>query len=381
MKKENKGLIWLTGYSSAGKTTIANEIKKSLDRDGHKVIFLDGDDLRVILGTIGEYKKNERIDLAKIYFRLADHLVSQNYIVIISAIAMFDSIAEWVKDNIFNSFQVLINVPAEIRFSRDQESKNIFKNGIMNDEIYDLPKKPDLIVENYNIEINEVANKIISFFFENTDQTKPSIRSKYWNEVYASNRSPGFPSDFAKHTIEKITSNETLLEIGCGNGRDSVYFASKAVKVIGIDISEESINYCSTSFRNENLEFYNGSLSQFFDRNKTITLDVIYSRFVFHAMTLKEELQTIDKAHILLKKGGKFFIECRSIKDQLSLKGEHISETERIFGHYRRFVIAEELIQRLQDHDFEILDFVEDNGLAVHVTEDPVVIRITAVKK
>ncbi|KQO30756.1 hypothetical protein ASF10_22405 [Flavobacterium sp. Leaf82] len=48
---------------------------------------------------------------------------------------MFDSIAEWVKDNIFNSFQVLINVLAEIRLSRDQESKNIFKNGIMNDEI------------------------------------------------------------------------------------------------------------------------------------------------------------------------------------------------------------------------------------------------------
>jgi bifunctional enzyme CysN/CysC len=381
MKKENKGLIWLTGYSSAGKTTIANEIKKSLDRDGHKVIFLDGDDLRVILGTIGEYKKNERIDLAKIYFRLADHLVSQNYIVIISAIAMFDSISEWVKDNIFNSFQVLINVPAEIRLSRDQESKNIFKNGIMNDEIYDLPKKPDLIVDNYDIEINEVANKIISFFFENTDRTKPSIRSKYWNEVYASNNSPGYPSDFAKYVIEKINNNETLLEIGCGNGRDSVYFASKAAKVIGIDISGESINYCSTSFKNENLEFYSASLSQFFDRNKTITLDVIYSRFVFHAMTLKEELETIDKSRILLKKGGKLFIECRSLKDPLSLKGEHISETERIFGHYRRFVIAEELIKRLQNHDFEIIDFVEDNGLAVHVTEDPVVIRITAVKK
>ncbi|KQO30757.1 hypothetical protein ASF10_22410 [Flavobacterium sp. Leaf82] len=65
MKKENKGLIWLTGYSSAGKTTIANEIKKSLDRDGHKVIFLDGDDLRVILGTIGEYKKMKELILQK----------------------------------------------------------------------------------------------------------------------------------------------------------------------------------------------------------------------------------------------------------------------------------------------------------------------------
>ena len=57
-----------------------------------------------------------------------------------------------------------------------------------------------------------------------------------------------------------------------------------------------------------------------------------------------------------------------------------ISKTERIFGHYRRFIIADELTQKLRDAGFEITEFTERAGLAKLGDDDPVVIRLVATK-
>jgi len=57
-----------------------------------------------------------------------------------------------------------------------------------------------------------------------------------------------------------------------------------------------------------------------------------------------------------------------------------LSHTERIEGHYRRFIILEELKQRLIKVGFEIIEAIESNGLANLGEEDPVVIRVEAIK-
>lgn len=69
-----------------------------------------------------------------------------------------------------------------------------------------------------------------------------------------------------------------------------------------------------------------------------------------------------------------------SINDPLAREGEVISPTERIHGHYRRFIVRDDLIQSLQTIGFSIDDAVESTGLAPYKNEDPVVIRIRASK-
>lgn len=86
-------------------------------------------------------------------------------------------------------------------------------------------------------------------------------------------------------------------------------------------------------------------------------------------------------AYRVLKAGGQILIECRSINDPLARQGEVISATERIAGHYRRFVIREELHAHLLDCGFQITFEVESNGLALFKAEDPVVIRLAARKQ
>src|SRR5436190_11173825 len=74
------GVIWITGYSSAGKTTIGRVVASELQRSGSPSIFLDGDDLRGILGGRG-YSDDERRELARVYLRLCSHIASQDVVV------------------------------------------------------------------------------------------------------------------------------------------------------------------------------------------------------------------------------------------------------------------------------------------------------------
>ncbi len=106
--------------------------------------------------------------------------------------------------------------------------------------------------------------------------------------------------------------------------------------------------------------------------------DFLYSRFMLHSMTLYEEINMINFARFLLKNNGKLLIEARSINDELSRKGEVISPTERIYGHYRRFIVLDELLDRLRMHTFHILDAQESKGFAKLGDDDPTMVRVVA---
>ena len=97
-------------------------------------------------------------------------------------------------------------------------------------------------------------------------------------------------------------------------------------------------------------------------------------------MPIEEEIEILKNSYKLLKKNGSIHIECRSINDNLFREGEIISLTERIAGHYRRFIDLDELIIRLNSAGFEVINKIESRGLAKFRNEDPIVIRIVAKK-
>jgi 2-polyprenyl-3-methyl-5-hydroxy-6-metoxy-1,4-benzoquinol methylase len=201
----------------------------------------------------------------------------------------------------------------------------------------------------------------------------------YWDEYYKKDVAPSFPSPFAEYVANKLSKKQNILEIGCGNGRDSKFFSSKGHHVTGLDRSGEAIELCKRLYSNEPIEFLFGAVTDIVKTNKK-KYDLIYSRFVIHTMSMNEELEMLKTSYHVLNKNGQFFLECRSINDPLSTTGEILSHTERIKGHYRRFIILEELKQRLIQVGFEIIEAIESNGLASLGEEDPVIIRVKAIK-
>jgi bifunctional enzyme CysN/CysC len=373
---KSSGLIWITGFSASGKTTISRKVERLLRNNNYRTIYLDGDDLRAIFGHNWGYSRAKRLELAHIYFRMCNHLSAQGYIVIISAVAMFEDIALWVRENVKNSMQVYLNVPDDIRRHRDALTKGIFLEKALNDDDYDVPVAPDLIVENHgDMDADEAAGMVVEKFISQNEIKLDYNRKYHWNKYYEKQAAPIKPSSFSIYVESKMQNSQKILEVGCGNGRDSVFFSKKGHHVTALDRSNGAIESCKRNHIDQSIDFISGSLSDIDTLSKD-SYNLVYSRFVFHAMPLEEELKTIQKSFELLKFGGSMYIECRSVNDPLFRKGELLSKTERVDGHYRRFIVLDELLDRLESFGFEIIEAIESNGLAVYKDDDPVVIRV-----
>ena len=384
MKKIHKpSLIWITGFSAAGKTTVARKLVAELRNEYSNVIHFDGDDLRNIFGNTWGYKVNDRAALARVYFSLCNFIISQGNLVVISAIGMFKETEDWIKDNIPMSLIVQLNVPENERLLRDSKTKKIYKKGKVFDKDYDSLNQVDLHIDNYgDNSVDNVVEIIINRFNDKSEQNTDHGRSHHWKDYYKSNIAPQNPSSFAEYAYKNIIDSDfkSVLDIGCGNGRDSFYFSNNDLAVTAIDYSEEAIESCKDNDNLKKIKFYSGKIDNI-EELVSSKFDCIYSRFVFHAMPLKEEKIVINKSFQMLNNGGKLYIECRSTGDPLFRKGEVISSNERSEGHYRRFIDFNELKSRLTDVGFKIEESVESNGLAIYKDDDPVVIRIIAKKK
>lgn len=371
------GVIWISGYSSAGKTTVGRKVEALLERRGVRSIFLDGDDLRSIFAGRWGYTREDRIELARVYFRLASHLASQGYAVVISAIAMYDEVRSWVRQNVPNALEIYLDVPEDERIRRDRKTKQLYGNIEKTSPDYDPPDEETVAIDNYNVGAADAAERIISRFLNRDLREADFGRDSHWGSFYSGDIAPKRPSPFAETVAAALSSGTRLIEIGCGNGRDACYFAREGHDVTAIDRSPEAVE--AARAEGSSARFLAGTLPELRDELEA-PFGVAYSRFVIHAMPLAEEEELLDSMCDILAPGGRIFIECRSIKDPMSRLGEVLSPTERIHGHYRRFIILDELRERLTSRGFRIEQEVESDGLAVFGDDNPVVIRVTARK-
>ena len=116
-------VIWITGLSGAGKTTLANELIISLKKRDLQPILLDGDILRKLLKvphkTIDSHAREIRIELALQYAQMCRLLSSQGFTVVIATISMFDEVYAWNRANLPKYFEIYLKVPIEELRSRD----------------------------------------------------------------------------------------------------------------------------------------------------------------------------------------------------------------------------------------------------------------------
>lgn len=380
-KLQQYGVIWVTGFSGAGKTSVGRLVERRLRAQGVNTLLLDGDDLRSIFGERWGYDRASRVELARVYFRLCSHLASQGLTVVIAAVAMYKETYEWVRINIPRAVQVYLRVPEEERRRRDQATKQLYdKIGDLR-QLYDEPKDPDLLLDNYGASTpDEMAEKIVEYFWCHQGRGEADHgRTTHWSAYYKNTKGTLEPSAFGREVVNMLSTPSRILEIGCGNGRDASFFAQHDHSVVALDVSPAAIELCRDIHRNLPIHFIDQPVAAL-ESQSFGNFDVVYSRFCLHAMTEFEEIEMLETSARLLLPGGKLFIECRSINDPLARKGEVISPTERIYGHYRRFIILEELVERVSAAGMSVISTLESKDLAVFGNENPVVIRLSARK-
>ena len=206
---------------------------------------------------------------------------------------------------------------------------------------------------------------------------------EYWDSYYKTRKKPDEPSPFAKYLgknyLNNQTEGKTIIELGCGGGRDSVYFGKLGLKVIGVDQSNSAVTNLNNNYSNENISFIEDDFTCFetiFDDK----FDYVYSRFTLHAVKEENEDKVLKWVYNNLRKGGIFFLEVRSTKDELYGKGIKVGKnTYKYNNHNRRFIDFETIKEKTKNYS-KLIESKLENGLAIHGDADPIIIRIIVQK-
>ena len=150
-------VIWITGLSGAGKTTLARQLNCYLRKNHLSPVLLDGDVLRNIFktATIEEpsYSREARINLGLSYGLLCKTLSTQGFTVIIATISMYNEIYRWNRENLENHLEIYLKVPLEELRVRDQKKiYQRYKDGLLKnvaglDLSVNEPLSPDIVYD------------------------------------------------------------------------------------------------------------------------------------------------------------------------------------------------------------------------------------------
>eukprot|EP00761_Pharyngomonas_kirbyi_P005388 gb/GECH01005393.1/.p1 GENE.gb/GECH01005393.1/~~gb/GECH01005393.1/.p1 ORF type:complete len:204 (+),score=43.11 gb/GECH01005393.1/:1-612(+) len=186
-----------------------------------------------------------------------------------------------------------------------------------------------------------------------------------------------------------------LVDVGCDNVRDSLFFFRNGVPVVAVDQAATAIDTVKEKIRQTSNTMTStttsssqcpshvlhvGDFATLPDDQWNVNIGVVYSRFTLHAVDAKTASFLLHWANTHLEKDGIIAIEARSTKSSLYGKGTPAGRDAFICGHYRRFILMDELCQELKSLGFHIVETQEKDGVAKYKDDDPVVVRVIAKK-
>lgn len=165
-------------------------------------------------------------------------------------------------------------------------------------------------------------------------------QKKLWHLKWSDRTSQLPPNNFASRVYKLINpKHKTLLDLGCGNGRDSLYFARKGLRVTAADWSKSGLDQLQKLVEQTtiaNLEVTQQDISKL--TFKPNSFDVIYAHLSLHYFDDKTTKKIFDKLYGVLKKDGLLFVKCKSTDDALYGRGRKLEENMYSFrDHVRHF--------------------------------------------
>ena len=164
----HRGLtVWLTGLSSAGKTTITEVLQRTLAERGYKVEWLDGDVVRQRLSKDLGYSKEDRDENIRRIGALAAELTEGGAIVLVSAISPYRATRDEIRQRIGAFLEVWVHAPLAVCEQRDL--KGIYRRGRAGeihhvtglDDPYEHPTAPEVECRTDTETLAESAGKIL----------------------------------------------------------------------------------------------------------------------------------------------------------------------------------------------------------------------------
>tara|TARA_B100000963_G_scaffold361897_1_gene400655 strand:- start:8709 stop:9317 length:609 start_codon:yes stop_codon:yes gene_type:complete len=169
-------VLWFTGLSASGKSTLANIVEQKLFKMSYKTYLLDGDNVRHGLNSDLGFDENSRIENIRRIGEVAKLFNDAGLIVLTAFISPFISDRELVR-NLFPKGQFLeVFVDSSLEVCEKRDPKGMYKKA-RNGEIanftgisspYEKPIKPEMYIDNNDdASLDALSNKIIDYLVEN----------------------------------------------------------------------------------------------------------------------------------------------------------------------------------------------------------------------
>lgn len=161
-------VIWLTGLSGAGKTTIAEAMVAMLRPHIPQLVLVDGDVIRELFGASLGYEESARQEQIGRIQRLSGWLSSQGQTVVVAALYAHPDLLAWNRDNLPGYFEVYVKAPMSLL--RERDSKGLYvgadsgqiPNVVGVDIPWRAPQQPDMVIDASRVELPlDLAMRIV----------------------------------------------------------------------------------------------------------------------------------------------------------------------------------------------------------------------------
>ncbi|MFO7879276.1 MAG: adenylyl-sulfate kinase [Bacteroidota bacterium] len=167
--RQNSKVIWCTGLSGAGKTTLAKNLEKALHNKGHLTQVLDGDNIRSGINNNLGFTEVDRHENIRRIAEVSKLLIESGVITINSFISPTTEIREMAMDIIGkeNFIEIYVEAPIEVCEARDVKGlykkarEGKIKNFTGIDSPFEAPQNPDAVINTHKYNHEECLNQAL----------------------------------------------------------------------------------------------------------------------------------------------------------------------------------------------------------------------------
>ena len=188
----------------------------------------------------------------------------------------------------------------------------------------------------------------------------------YWSDMYSRPNVFGTgPTKLAKMANDLIydKSIQNILEIGCGQGRDSIFFSEKGYSIETFDISENAITFVNKTKKSFNLKNLNAivhDVTEPFSYSNNF-FDFVYSNLALQFFDIDSLEKIFDNIYRVMKDEATILFSTKKKGDKYYDFGTKISEDAYEHKGIIRYFYDKSVLEHMLEHQFEILSFDDDH--------------------
>ena len=167
-------VLWFTGLSACGKSTLANAVDCKLHQLGKHTFVLDGDNIRTGLNKNLDYSPDDRAENIRRIGEVAKLFASAGTLALTAFISPYRSDRDKVRELLPPGEFVEIYVNASLETCEKRDPKGLYKKARAGEienftgisDPYEAPEKPELVLDADNKGIDELADEVIGYLMQ-----------------------------------------------------------------------------------------------------------------------------------------------------------------------------------------------------------------------